>query len=109
MCASRKNPPQPAHTRPMKKRFGRLAEPAPAEEPLSGEPVTPEGLAQLFTDCEDFMLRTIRLGGASGGLRAALCCLDGMVSSGAVSESVLRPLTDPPCDHGLDPVQRPVD
>ena len=95
MCASRKNPPQPAHTRPMKKRFGRLAEPAPAEEPLSGEPVTPEGLAQLFTDCEDFMLRTIRLGGASGGLRAALCCLDGMVSSGAVSESVLRPLTDP--------------
>ncbi len=79
----------------MKKTIAKGApDPACPEPALSGEPLSPESLARAFEDCEDFTLRRIRLGGASGSLRAALCCLDGMVSSVAVSESVLRPLTE---------------
>ncbi len=67
-------------------------EAAPAQP--SGEDLTPENLARVFADCEDFNLRRIRLGGASGSLEAALCCLDGMVSGNAVSGDVLRPITE---------------
>ena len=74
------------------KRKGKESAPE-APETLLPEPVRPESLARAFEDCEDFSLRRIRLGGASGTLTAALCCLDGMVSGGAVSESVLRPVT----------------
>ena len=90
----------------MKKRFLKRApaqDPARAPEtPLSGEPVSLESLARAFEDCEDFTLRRIRLGGASGSLTAVLCCLDGLVSGSAVSESVLRPLTDPDRFGGVE-------
>ncbi len=58
------------------------------------EPLSPESLQQVFADCGDFNLRRIRLGGAGGRLRAALCWLDGMVSGSAVSGDVLRPVTE---------------
>ena len=64
------------------------------EEPPSGDPVSPEKLEKAFEDCEDFTLRHVRLGGHSGSLTAALCCVDGLVSGSDVSESVLRPLTE---------------
>ena len=64
------------------------------EEEGAGEPLCPEALARAFEDCGDFTLREIRLGGASGSLKAALCCLDGMVSGSAVSGGVLRPVTE---------------
>ncbi len=82
----------------MKKRFAKREptrnRPKTPEASLFGEPLCTESLGRAFEDCEDFTLRPIRLGGASGRLTAALCCLDGMVSSSAVSESVLRPITD---------------
>ncbi len=73
-----------------------------AEPGLAGAPLCPESLLQAFADCGDFTLRPIRLGGASGSLRASLCCLEGMVSSSAVSESVLRPVTDPERFRGVE-------
>ena len=66
---------------------------APKEQP-SVDALCPENLARVFADCEDFTLRRIRLGGASGSLKPALCCLDGLVSGEAVSGDVLRPLTE---------------
>ncbi len=71
-------------------------EKAPEErkEAPSGERLCPEDLERIFEDCEDFSLRPIRLGGASGRLMASLCCLDGLVSGEAVSGGVLRPVTE---------------
>ncbi len=80
----------------MKHGFGkRRGGPGAPTPPETGpeEPLSPESLERAFEDCEDFSLRRIRLGGASGSLTAALCCLDGLVSGEAVSESVLRPVT----------------
>ncbi len=67
------------------------ADPAP---PPSPEPLSMESLERVFADCADFVRRSIRLGGASGSLKASLCCLEGLVSGSAVSESVLRPVTE---------------
>ena len=79
----------------MKNELGReIRETGGAETGPAGETLCAESLARTFADCEDFSLRRIRLGGASGSLEAALCFLDGMVSGSAVSESVLRPLTE---------------
>ena len=80
----------------MKHGFGkRGGGPGAPTAPETGpeESLSPESLERAFEDCEDFSLRRIRLGGASGSLTAALCCLDGLVSGEAVSESVLRPVT----------------
>ena len=56
-------------------------------------PITGAGLAQIFSDCADFVSREIYVGGRPlAGVTA--CWLDGVVSGDQVSEDVLRPLTD---------------
>ena len=68
--------------------------PTREETPPSPEALNPENLRRAFADCGDFTLRRIRLGGPSGSLTAALCCLEGMVGAEAVSGDVLRPITE---------------
>lgn len=65
----------------------------PPQQPAPGL-VTAAGLAEIFSGCADYTVRTLRLGGADGSLTATLCSLDGMVDGMAVSESVVKPLTD---------------
>jgi len=52
-----------------------------------------EALRALFADCDDFQLRTIRLG-LEGTREVTVCWLDGLVSSETVTEDVIRPLTE---------------
>ena len=65
----------------------------PPAPPVPGA-VSAAALRALFSDCADYNARTVRVGGLSGLLTAQLISLDGMVDGDAVSEAVLRPLTD---------------
>ena len=56
-------------------------------------PVTLENVQRVFSDCDDFFLRRVRVG-SSPEIPAWVCWLDGVVSEGDVSEDVLRPLTE---------------
>ena len=69
--------------------------PHPQKSPRFREPLNPESLRTVFSGCDDFILRNVRLGGAGGTLRCALCCLDGLTDAEAISGDVLRPLTVP--------------
>lgn len=64
--------------------------PAPAAKE-SGR-LTEESLAARFADCEDFQGRRIDFG-LDSSVRLCLFWLDGLVSGTAVTEEVLRPLT----------------
>ena len=67
----------------------RIDRPHPRREPRLSQPLTPEGLAEVFRDCADFAARPLRLG---EDRRLTLCFLDGMVRAERVSDNVLRPL-----------------
>lgn len=94
-----KIPARAAHTIGMMRFLERLFPPVtkyhPPQQPRFAEPLTEENLRRAFEGCGDFGVRSVRLGGAGGRLTAALCSLDGLTDGDAVSESVLRPLTDP--------------
>ncbi len=67
--------------------------PHPRPQPTYAAPIQAEALQEIFSDCDDFELRPVRVG-LRAGIAVSVCWLDGVVSSGDVSEDVLRPLTD---------------
>ena len=56
------------------------------------EPVSADGIAQIFSQCGDLERRRIRLGGDSAHM-AELFFIDGLVTAANVGELVVRPLT----------------
>ena len=67
--------------------------PHPRPQPQYDVPVTAGELKKIFSDCDDFEARAVRIG-LESRLTVAVCWLDGMVSAGDVSTDVLRPLTE---------------
>jgi len=78
----------------------------PAAVPEPSGPVTSARLAEVFDGCYDYERRDVR----AGGCQAALCFIDGLISSNAVAELILRPLTDerrfPPALGAREAAQR---
>lgn len=67
--------------------------PHPRPQPQYDVPVTAGELKKIFSDCDDFEARAVRIG-LESRLTVTVCWLDGMVSAGDVSTDVLRPLTE---------------
>ncbi len=74
--------------------FDRGPGPHPAPRPENPGPLCAARVRELFSGCADFVLREVEPG-LDGGEPVFACWLDGLVSADAVSETVLRPLTDP--------------
>ena len=53
-----------------------------------------EELQNIFRDCSDFMMREIYIG-EQKEWSVWLCWLDGLASGTDISDTILRPLTDP--------------
>ena len=82
------------HNRIMDKKTAGCEPPHPEKNPKYPGPLTPEGLTSVFTGCGDYETREVMPGLLPGFGRVTLCWLDGLVDGTAVSEDVLRPLTD---------------
>ena len=54
--------------------------------------ISSASVGKIFTDCYDFELRTLALGG--GEITVGLCFIDGIVSGSDVAEQVIRPVTN---------------
>lgn len=67
--------------------------PHPRPQPQYDVPVTAGELKKIFSGCDDFEARTVRIG-LESRLTVTVCWLDGVVSAGDVSTDVLRPLTE---------------
>lgn len=67
--------------------------PHPRPQPQYDVPATAGELKKIFSDCDDFEARAVRIG-LESRLTVTVCWLDGMVSAGDVSTDVLRPLTE---------------
>ena len=67
--------------------------PHPRPQPQYDVPATTGELKKIFSDCDDFEARAVRIG-LESRLTVTVCWLDGMVSAGDVSTDVLRPLTE---------------
>ena len=67
--------------------------PHPRPQPQYDVPVTAGELKKIFSDCDDFETRTVRIG-LESRLTVTVCWLDGVVSANDVSTDVLRPLTE---------------
>ena len=55
--------------------------------------ISVEGLKTIFSGCEDFFLREIRLG-SEKNILGFVCWIDGLICETDVSEDVIRPLTE---------------
>lgn len=64
----------------------------PRPNPEYNFPINPENTEKLFDGCEDFISRRVLVGGRK--LSVFVCWLDGTVNTVAVSDLVLRPLTE---------------
>ena len=69
----------------------------PRKEPRLTQPLTVEGLREVFRDCADFRTRPLRVGG-DPGRQLTVCYLEGVVRNERVSDYILRPLA---LDEGL--------
>ena len=70
-----------------------FSRPHPLKLPRYDVPVTAAALDAIFSDCTDYQSRQIYVGGESSGV-VTVCYLDGVVDGAALSDDVLRPLTD---------------
>lgn len=64
----------------------------PRPEPEFNFPISPENTEKVFENCEDFVSRRVFVGGKR--LSVFVCWLDGTVNTVAVSDLLLRPLTE---------------
>ena len=64
--------------------------PHPRREPRVPGELTPEGLKAAFSDCADFLSRTVALG--DGEHRATVCWLLGMARNERLQDYVLKPM-----------------
>lgn len=67
--------------------------PHPQPDPRYPAPIQSGNLAGIFSDCDDFEQRQIRLG-LQSRVAVQVCWLDGVVSGADVSGDILRPLTE---------------
>lgn len=65
--------------------------PHPRKEPRLTQPLTVEGLSDVFRGCADFRKRELCVGG-DPGRRLTLCYLEGVVRNERVSDYILRPI-----------------
>ena len=63
-----------------------------ASSPVQEPPLSAASVKALFGGCADFETRRVSF--SLSGVALTLCWIDGLVSADAVSESVLRPLTE---------------
>ena len=77
----------------MDEKTSRRVPPHPERKSQYPQPLSSEALAAVFAGCADFVSRGA-LPGLYEGECVTLCWLDGLVDGEAVSEDVLRPLTD---------------
>lgn len=63
------------------------------KNPKYPEPISSRALRTAFSDCDDFNIRLIDVGG-NPNLPAYICYIDGLVTGSQVSEDILRPLTE---------------
>lgn len=70
-----------------------FSHPHPLKLPRYDMPVSAAALDKIFSDCTDYQSREILVGGDRSG-KVSVCYLDGVVDSSALSEDVIRPLTD---------------
>lgn len=66
----------------------------PRQEPKHPEPISAANVTEIFSDCSDFVLREVYIGG-NKHFAAAVCFLDGLTDGGDIASDILRPLTDP--------------
>ena len=71
--------------------------PHPRREPRLTQPLTVEGLGEVFRYCVDFKTRPLQVGG-DPDRRLTVCYLEGVVRNERVSDYILRPLAQ---DDGL--------
>ena len=62
------------------------------KDPKYPEAISSQALQTIFSDCDDFDLRLINIGGDKSA-QVYVCYIDGLVTGSEVSESVIRPLT----------------
>ena len=72
---------------------GREDAPHPRPQPKFDVPITAAEVKKIFSDCDDFEMRTVRIG-LESRLTVCVCWLDGVVAAGDVSAEILRPLTE---------------
>ena len=74
--------------------------PHPRPQPQYDVPVTAGELKKIFSDCDDFEARAVRIG-LESRLTVTVCWLDGMVSAGGGVPDGVRPLTEggPPAEN----------
>lgn len=72
---------------------GRDDAPHPRPQPKFDVPITAAEVKKIFSDCDDFEMRTVRIG-LESRLTVCVCWLDGVVAAGDVSADILRPLTE---------------
>ena len=65
----------------------------PEEQTKYPQPLTGQTIEMIFSDCDDFDLRSV-LAGEKPEFPAAVCWLDGLTAGGDISTDVLRPLTE---------------
>ena len=65
--------------------------PHPRKEPRLTQPLTVEGLSDVFRDCADFKTREVCVGDAPQR-KLTLCYLEGVVRNERVSDYILRPI-----------------
>lgn len=76
------------------KRIGKIfSRPHPLKLPRYDSPISAAALDDIFSNCTDYQSRKISVGGEGGGT-VNVCYIDGVVDSSALSEDVIRPLTD---------------
>ena len=66
-------------------------QPHPRREPRLTQPLTPEGLGEVFRDCVDFKQREIWVNN-DPERRLTVCYIEGMARNERVSDYILRPL-----------------
>ena len=79
----------------------------PKKEPEYDCGISFEGIRSIFSGCDDFYFREIRLG-LEKNIAAAMCWIDGLISEEDVSRDVLRPLTDHERLRAADSARRAV-
>lgn len=67
--------------------------PHPLQLPRYDVPVSAAALDNIFSQCSDYQSRQVYVGGDKGGT-VTVCYIDGVVDGSALSQDVLRPLTD---------------
>lgn len=68
--------------------------PHPPKEPEYNVSITAQALDDIFKDCSDFTARPVNIAG-NVNAPVTVCYVDGLVGGGAISDDVIRPLTDP--------------